>query len=346
MSRDIYLSVITPCYNGERFIESAIGSVLNQPVDGIEMIVVNDGSSDATAEICSRYKHRIRYIETENRGAGHARNVAMAQAKGTWIAFLDSDDLYFPDSFTEKTFDFLRDMEQDGVDVIYTPWIMSDMGLQQIVRVFPSEEASEIRHIPQHEFWTCLYRRAFLEEKQVRFYEYKEQDIATAFRYLVFSQSPKVVTRNDFRFIIQRDNLESNTHTWKFQTLYYVKATVYYDLLKNHGVEASMAWLYREVTWCIYHYFRSVVKEGCRSSEQKKKVRQLLKCALFDKKNFSIPNKSKIHLMVSVLLSCLADLRGMQKRKECNTVMKKPVEQEDTDRILNKLNHLGRFLRG
>ena len=89
------LSIITPCYNGEKFIEDAMVSIINQKNNDIEMIIVNDGSIDDTEIVCKRYESaQIRYYQTENHGAGFARNYGIRQAKGEWISFLDADDLY------------------------------------------------------------------------------------------------------------------------------------------------------------------------------------------------------------------------------------------------------------
>jgi glycosyltransferase involved in cell wall biosynthesis len=90
------VSVIIPTYNRENFVCEAIESVLQQTMTDIEVIVVDDGSTDRTREILKPYKETIRYIYTKNGGPAHARNVGLKNAKGEYIAFLDSDDLYYP----------------------------------------------------------------------------------------------------------------------------------------------------------------------------------------------------------------------------------------------------------
>lgn len=90
------ISIITPCYNGARFIEQAIDSVLAQTYPHWEMIIVNDGSTDDSATTIAHYAAkdaRIKTIELDsNTGAGQARNSGTKIAKGRYIAFLDSDD--------------------------------------------------------------------------------------------------------------------------------------------------------------------------------------------------------------------------------------------------------------
>ncbi|VAV83415.1 hypothetical protein MNBD_DELTA01-505 [hydrothermal vent metagenome] len=90
------VSVIIPTYNRAGYLIEAIESVLNQTYNDIEIIVVDDGSSDDTQEKLKPYKDKIEYVYIENGGPARARNVGMQMARGKYIAFLDSDDLYYP----------------------------------------------------------------------------------------------------------------------------------------------------------------------------------------------------------------------------------------------------------
>lgn len=128
-NRNPLISVITPAYNAERFIQETIQSVLDQTYSNWEMIIVDDCSTDRTVELAKSYSekdNRIKVIQLEeNSGSAVARNVAMANASGTYIAFLDSDDLWFPEKL-EKQLHFMQEkdiafsftkyvrMEEDG----------------------------------------------------------------------------------------------------------------------------------------------------------------------------------------------------------------------------------------
>lgn len=275
MDNKVYISVITACYNGESFIEDAILSVLNQPTDCIELIVVDDGSTDNTPVVCQKYADKIQYIRTTNFGAGHARNIGLKHAKGTWVAYLDSDDLFLTNSFSKDTLLKLENYANQNADVIYTPWIYSDMELSKSINVSPSEKPSEITHIPKHEFWTCLYKRSYLVHNNINFYEYKEQDIATAFRYLVFCHNPIVITDNTFKFYLQRSNEQSNTHTWKSQIMHSVKCKVYYDLFLNWATPSSKIWLYEVFIEQLYNFYRISSVDGYTSKDTIKQMNHL-----------------------------------------------------------------------
>jgi hypothetical protein len=90
------VSAIIPTYNRARSIERAVRSALAATAPGDEIVVVDDGSRDETEQVLKPYRHWIRYVRTENRGAGAARNRGVAEARNPLIAFLDSDDEWLP----------------------------------------------------------------------------------------------------------------------------------------------------------------------------------------------------------------------------------------------------------
>lgn len=89
------VSIIIPVFNCEKFLKKCLDSVLNQDYENLEIILVNDGSTDKSGLICLKYKeinNNIKYIEKRNGGASSARNIGLMQASGDYIFFLDSDD--------------------------------------------------------------------------------------------------------------------------------------------------------------------------------------------------------------------------------------------------------------
>ena len=92
------ISVVIPLYNKEQYIGSAVSSVLSQTFHDVEVIVINDGSTDGGAAIVHEYgDRRIRLIDQKNQGVSAARNRGIAEARGELIAFLDADDEWLPD---------------------------------------------------------------------------------------------------------------------------------------------------------------------------------------------------------------------------------------------------------
>ncbi|MGL4768974.1 MAG: glycosyltransferase family 2 protein [Mycoplasmoidaceae bacterium] len=88
------VSIIIPVYNGEKYIKNAINSALNQKYNNIEIIVVNDGSTDKTALICEKYKAKIKILNKENGGVSSALNLGIANMQGEYFSWLSHDDEY------------------------------------------------------------------------------------------------------------------------------------------------------------------------------------------------------------------------------------------------------------
>lgn len=111
------ISVIVPAYNSEKFVAETLDSLVNQTLDDIEVLVVDDGSKDSTGEIvkqyCEKYSY-IKYIYQENAGVSAARNKAIPLATGEYSVFLDSDDVYTPESLEG----FYNAAKQTGADLV------------------------------------------------------------------------------------------------------------------------------------------------------------------------------------------------------------------------------------
>ena len=283
------LSILTPCYNGEAFIRQAIDSVIAQKNPLIEMIVVDDGSTDNTAAILDAVDHeQIKVIHTDNHGAGAARNTALSHASGIWTAYLDSDDLYIEGSLSEKVNAYLEQKAQEDIDIICTPRQQTDMKMEMTPQILYPEEAADIRHhLPMLEFWTCIYRTDYLKENHIRFYEYAKQDVETAFRYQAFSKTDKIEVNRDLQFYLQRINPSSNTHTWNEQTLYSIKAFIYYDLFQKTKIEDDKAFLLETVVDCLLRYYSLCVRDGYQDKETLKEMHMLYKNVHKDQKRYS-----------------------------------------------------------
>lgn len=109
------ISVVIPTYNREALILRAVNSALSQRGVTVEVIVVDDGSTDGTeAVLQARNDARIRYVRIDHRGACAARNRGIREARGRWIAFLDSDDVWHDDKLETQ----LRQLRESGADVV------------------------------------------------------------------------------------------------------------------------------------------------------------------------------------------------------------------------------------
>ena len=118
------ISVIVPVYNTEKYLEASLRSVMNQTYRNLEIICVNDGSTDSSLSILQRLAaedSRIRIINQENAGQGAARNAGLAVASAEWITFPDSDDQLVPDAYETvvKSFELNPDMVHFSIEVVH-----------------------------------------------------------------------------------------------------------------------------------------------------------------------------------------------------------------------------------
>ena len=113
------LSVIVPVFNSADTLERCVSSILSQQVDGLELILVDDGSTDSSPALCDRLSgadDRVRVIHRANGGLSAARNTGIDAATGTWIAFADSDDELVPDTLSANL-----ELATDDVDLVEFP---------------------------------------------------------------------------------------------------------------------------------------------------------------------------------------------------------------------------------
>jgi glycosyltransferase involved in cell wall biosynthesis len=121
------VSVIIPTYNRKLWLQQAIDSVLAQTYPNVEVIVVDDGSTDGTREaLVTRYGKRIRYIYQDNQGESRARNHGAALAQGEYLAFLDSDDLWLPEKLAQQA--GYLDLHADSGAVFCLAWSIDENG--------------------------------------------------------------------------------------------------------------------------------------------------------------------------------------------------------------------------
>lgn len=175
------VSVIVPLYNNERYIAAALDSVLNQGVPEIEIIVVNDGSTDAGAEVVAGYMREhpeVRLINQPNSGVSAARNNGLDHATGTFVGFLDSDDVYRPGALG----DMLTIAEKRGADLV--------VGEARSVGVFKTDNLPQSKRlsneslIPQdsldlvYNFSNCnkLFRKSIIDEYHLRYKKLKHAE--------------------------------------------------------------------------------------------------------------------------------------------------------------------------
>lgn len=177
------ISVIIPCYNVEKFIDQAVQSALAQTYTNVEIILVDDGSTDGTASICDYYAEKyanVKVIHQKNSGQAYARNIGLEQATGEYIYFLDSDDWIEQETFTS----IMKKVVVNNVDVIFFDAYVVDEDAKKLEddRRYVKADLKEIvlsgkewyqLMIERGIFSACvpyhLFKRTFLQDNQLKF---------------------------------------------------------------------------------------------------------------------------------------------------------------------------------
>ena len=173
------ISVIIPVYNTEKYLKDCLDSVLAQTLQELEIILINDGSTDSSLEImeqyCAMYPERIQVYSKENGGQATARNMAIPLCRGEYIGFVDSDDYIEPEMY-EKMYAKAKESDADYVECDYVNVKINEKGEQERI----ADYGSRVREYtckkdmfidPMLAPWNKIYRRELLQNSKVIFPE-------------------------------------------------------------------------------------------------------------------------------------------------------------------------------
>lgn len=179
-SQNPVISIIMPIFNGEAYLEESIGSALSQSLENIELICIDDGSTDGTAQILRNIQQedqRLKVISQDNLGAGPARNAGLREARGSYVAFLDSDDLYPSDTCLEEILGLalIHDAKIAGGSLMF---LDKDKVTKAVTRdadfTFPATKMVKYRDFQQAYYYQrFIFSRDMLEERKIYFPEYR-----------------------------------------------------------------------------------------------------------------------------------------------------------------------------
>ena len=179
-------SVIIPVYNVEKYIDRCLKSVISQNYDDLEIIVIDNGSTDRSGSICDIYANEYANISVyhiENHGVGPARNFGLSKAKGEFISFVDADDYLLGNLFSDV--ESQLDSQLDLLVFSYYNSIEKNLSeIDRSAKILPSEgkkDKSDFIALFQELYltdmmytvWNKIYRREFLEEHQIVFESYE-----------------------------------------------------------------------------------------------------------------------------------------------------------------------------
>jgi len=174
------VSIIVPVYNAEKYIKKCLDSILNQTYKDIEVIIVNDGSTDNSEEVIKQYlekeEYNIRYFKNKNKGVSFSRNFGVNYAAGDYIFFVDADDY-----LDEKLLENLKEEMQKGIDIIKFKAkkvdskgrILEEIYVPTFNEMSGEEAFEELKYndVLLDTIWSYVFRKEFYIQNNFKFTE-------------------------------------------------------------------------------------------------------------------------------------------------------------------------------
>lgn len=214
---DELVSVIVPVYNVYPYLDRCVQSIVNQTYTKIEILLIDDGSTDNSGKLCEVWEKRdsrIISIRTENRGVGAARNLGIERAQGKYIAFVDADD-WIHECFIEK---LQKEITQDNVDIVSCNVMFyyavtnkyKEKKLRQKFSIIDEENKKDyLLYMPAY-FCNKLFKADILEDEELRFPNCFYED--TALYPMIISKVRKIIHVEEILYYYWKDRNESTTN--------------------------------------------------------------------------------------------------------------------------------------
>ena len=251
------ISIIIPVYNVEPYLNKCLDSVLNQSYSNLEILVINDGSTDNSPKICDDYaKHdkRIKVFHQENKGLSSALNVGLKHLTGDYLGFVDSDDWIEPDMFevlynTVKYEDVPISIVSYFIDSDITSTPVENKTLippgvipQKNMLVYPLDRDHYMGYCGY--VWNKLYRADIIKSSNMLFDENIKYGMDSIFYFsLILSQSCEgIYTNKPLYHYLQRDSAISKSKSYEIKNDILTVYKKIEDLLNNNGFSDLSFW--------------------------------------------------------------------------------------------------------
>ena len=297
MNDQVSVSIIMPCYNCQDLLEETLQSLEDQTCQNFEVICINDGSTDRTAEVLKAWKEKgtldITVIDKKNAGVSAARNDGIRAAKGEYVIFLDSDDAYH-EAYIEK---MLEALESSGADVAYCrvdrkyDTVMNISAAEISCKPQSQTEAMENLLYRMGEFSFCCYvYRAELLKKQDLSFDCNTkfgEDREFNWKYLCHCSSACFVDAPLYWYRVNHQSATRAKASWrKTDLLHAVKRIEKY--LQEHNCQYSAefnSYMYARAMWAVAKTF--AVSKDAELFERLRKEFDVKSCMKVTKKDRS-----------------------------------------------------------
>ncbi|AGX45166.1 glycosyltransferase family 2 protein [Clostridium saccharobutylicum] len=285
----MFLSIVVPVYNVETYLKRCLESILACKLTDYEVILVNDGSTDNSFNICLDFEKRyseIKVINQKNGGLSNARNSGLKEAKGTYIAFIDSDDYIISENFS-RVIEKLKNIRKKSIDIVVSDFFRVSQEEKIIDRINQIEGSEDLICdnsymmkflLPHGCFWNAwrfIFNRSFLQENKFQFKEgFLCEDIDFAVKTLLKSKNIVFYHNPYYCYKLGRENSIMNKVSIKFMYDYLTITKECMDLLhKNNEINFS----YRMKTKLVVEYILNLATIYEVDKEHRKEAKDLFK---------------------------------------------------------------------
>ena len=279
------ISVIIPVYKVEEYLTRCVDSVINQTYKNLEIILVDDGSPDNCGIICDEYAQkdsRIKVIHKENGGLSSARNVGVDVAKGTYIAFVDSDD-FIHEEFIEKLYEILKSNDADisQCDFIKTNGEKPNLDTEETIKVYDNisflDSMYKVNGVHIVVAWNKLYKSELFAE--IRYPEGKIHEDEAVIHLLIHKANKCVRTNRQMYYYFINENGIMNAKFSEKRLDIFFAFNSRIDFYMENGLRKYALYDLEKLTFkCMEFYELS--KEKCIRKKIKKQIRYNFKLAL------------------------------------------------------------------
>lgn len=313
---NIKISVIIPVYNTQDYVEKCVNSILNQSLKDIEIILINDGSTDGSLEKLKKYEKdkRVMIINKKNEGVSVARNIGLEKAIGEYIYFIDADDYLQNNTVLEKIY---LNSKNNNLDILIFDYYRESKGKKEYIRNFDLkndkflEKNQVLMDLMKEKFWGSIWnkliRRELFLKNNIEFFKNLSlrEDLLVVIKLVFFAdkigklnealynyvqhdlQSMKKMNRidgfnNDFVYIMELENFIRRNHiNYLYDEIKSKKIHLYYIVFKLRNLSLKI---------------HKKLKENYQNEDKQ----ELYKCSRY--RNMSLRKKIRLYIYTKLFI--------------------------------------------
>lgn len=256
------ISIIIPIFNVEKYLQRCLDSVIGQTYERLEIILINDGSTDNCEKIMKDYAKndlRIKCIMKSNGGLSSARNMGIDHARGQYLCFIDSDDYVSPD-FVETLY---KNIKQNDADICWCDAYFKFNEREELLKF----DKKSVWLFQNSAVWNKMYKRDLFLENNIHFFEgiwYEDLEITPR---LMTKSRKSVYVEKALYYYVQNEKSITRTFTKKVLDMTKVikNLEIYFQSIGSNPSNANVKYIYSYI--CVYHGLCSTIFRMMNSNE-------------------------------------------------------------------------------